>query len=423
MPSEIQFYKELVDLDKIVDTASHIEGVPSSYVPFYIKRAQLLRKLADQIKRSNFTEATLERKFISYLLADPAKGFNEDEWKKRGKMLRAFEAHHKAPLKFNKLALIDASPAYHFKVNQYLLSDFGVELGNTDLNRISTHKVAHVGSKKIIRGIGSVLESLHPRGTNEGYYIPPAAADVTPKEYAQFIFDKNQSMIETANKAATKSDGLINGIDRRIQEQLDVSNTGLQVGVSDPQDIYKAVNPKRRLILDRVETDFNLGHRQLRASIGLPSIADTIQAGKLLKENIKGAKFGAVGSVVADPEAIADALEGDYGGAASNVIGGVFGGAAIQNTLKAAPASISTAVQKGLPILTGAMLFAEGRENSATNRIVNKAAEFTPGLQPNVETDLAKKAHDFVLNGLSSLSQLFRRGADINNQINGLSTL
>ena len=50
MASEIQFYKELVDLDKIVDTASRIEGVPQSYIPFYIRRAQLLRKLADQIK-------------------------------------------------------------------------------------------------------------------------------------------------------------------------------------------------------------------------------------------------------------------------------------------------------------------------------------------------------------------------------------
>ena len=340
MASEIQFYKELVDLDKIVDTASHIEGVPQSYIPFYIRRAQLLRKLADQIKRSNFTEAALERKFISYLLADPTKGFNEDEWKKRGKMLRAFEAHHKVPLKFNKLALIDATPAYHFKVGQYLFSDFNTELGNTDLNRISTHKLGHIGSRQIESGIGSVLESLHPRGTNEGFYRLPAAADVTPKEYAQFIFDKNQEMINTANKAVNKPDGLIKGIERRIQEQLDASNTGFQVGVSDPQDIYQTVNSKRRLILDKVEIDFGLGHRQLRA--GLPDLPK--QVFNQIRKNPGGA-LGGFAAAGYTPE-ILDKLEaGDVTGAALDTTVSAAAGAVVENVVQQGLQRLPTAIQ------------------------------------------------------------------------------
>ena len=342
MASEIQFYKELVDLDKIVDTASRIEGVPQSYIPFYIRRAQLLRKLADQIKRSNFTEAALERKFISYLLADPTKGFNEDEWKKRSKMLRAFEAHHVVPLKFNKLALIDASPAYHFKVGQYLLSDFNTELGNTDFNRRSTHKLAHTGSRQIESGIGSVLESLHPRGTNEGFYRPPSAADVTPKEYAKFIFDQNQGMIETANEAVNKPDGLIKGIERRIQEQLDVSNTGLQVGVSDPQDIYKAVNTKRRLILDRVETDFGLGY-ELRA--GLPDLPQ--QLFNQIKKNPGGAFMGAATAI--EPEAVKAALQGDYIEAGKQTVVGAGLGALVEQGIKKAAPGVTQTASKVLP--------------------------------------------------------------------------
>ena len=346
MASEIQFYKELVDLDKIVDIASRIEGVPQSYIPFYIRRAQLLRKLADQIKRSNFTEAALERKFISYLLADPTKGFNEDEWKKRGKMLRAFEAHHKVPLKFNKLALIDASPAYHFKVSQYLFSDFNTELGNTDFNRISTHKWGHIGSKTIEQGIGSVLESLHPRGTNEGFYIPPSAADVTPKEYAQFIFDKNQGMIETANKAANKPDGLIKGIERRIQEQLDVSNTGLQVGVSDPQDIYKVVNTKRSLILNRVGTDFGLG---IGFRAGLPDLP------QYMFNQIKKNPGGALGGIAAagyTPETLDKLEAGDYTGAAIDTTVSAAVGAGVENLLQQGLQRLPAAIQAPL---TGAL--------------------------------------------------------------------
>jgi hypothetical protein len=132
------------------------------------------------------------------------------------------------------------------------------------------------------------------------------------------------------------------------------------------------------------------------------------EALKGINNNRKGAAIGGVSASLADPDAIADAMEGNYRGAAENVTAGVFGGAALQNILKVMPAGIQSLAGKVTPVLTGAQLFAEGRDGSATQRIVNKAADFTPGLKADPETDIGKRAGDFLVNQFNSFRNSIR---------------
>ena len=132
------------------------------------------------------------------------------------------------------------------------------------------------------------------------------------------------------------------------------------------------------------------------------------EAIKGVNNNRKGATIGGVSASLADPEAIADAVEGDYRGAASNLAAGTFTGAAIQNMLKVMPAGIQRLAGRVTPVLAGAQIFAEGRDGSATQRIVNKAADFTPGLRADPQTDIGKSTGEFLVNKFNDLRNLLR---------------
>ena len=130
------------------------------------------------------------------------------------------------------------------------------------------------------------------------------------------------------------------------------------------------------------------------------------EAIKGIKNNRVGAAVGGVSTSLADPEAIADALEGDFRGATENVVAGVTGGAALQNILGIMPPVVQSVAGKVLPVLAGGQLFSEGRDGSATQRIVNKAADFTPGLKADPQTDVGKRTGDFIANQFNNLRNL-----------------
>ena len=384
--------KDEIDIQAVINAAADgIENLPSGIRQAYWDRYRNLHKIGTKILNSSFINTDWERDFISLILADPTEGTSTKNWAAQGKLLRLFQSHHKVPLKFNKLVLPYAPPEFHYKTTGYLKTNHDLRMGNVPGNRISTHQVAHTGSSKILSGPGSVKESLHPRGTNEGFWLPPDYKDVTPKEYAEQIASYNEGMVQTAQRAYNNPDGLIQRLRNEVQKY-----TGLDINSARPSDIYREVNKSRRKILDRVELDMGLGHRTLKSIDPITAAAVTAVQG--VKNNPLGSSLGGAAGAIADPEAVADALEGDYKGAAGNVVGGAVMGAGVQTALKAAPAAAQGIAAKALPVVAGASIFAEGRNGSATNRIINKAAEFTPGLKANPDTDIGKRAGDAILN-------------------------
>ena len=144
--------------------------------------------------------------------------------------------------------------------------------------------------------------------------------------------------------------------------------------------------------------------------LGTLPIPDPLTTTRMAVQNKLGVGLGAVGSVIADPEAIADALEGDYKGAAKNIATGAVTGGIAQTALSMAPAAVQQTAGKVVPVLAGASLFAEGREGSATHRIVNKAAEFVPGLKADPETDIGKRTFDALRNEVSYIRNKLSQG-------------
>lgn len=331
-------FKEQVDIIRAIDAASHIENVPQAYRQFYILRAQNLRKIGNKILNSKVSNPNWERDFISLVLADPTQGTSTANWAKKGKILARFEAHHGAPLKFNKQVLAYAPPEYHFKTNGYLKSNHDIELGNTKGNRYSTHKVAHIGSKDIVSGPGSVAESLHPKGTNEGFWTPPSHKDVSPKEYSDLIAEKNGSMIQTAKTVYNNPDGLSQAIRNEAQKYTD-----LDLKTAEPVDVNRQINRYRRQILDRVELKF--GGITLKAADPLSIGLDT--AIKAVKQNPTGAAIGAASFI--EPEAVKSALQGDVTGAVKQTAMGATTGALVQQGIKQAAPVVTQAASRVLP--------------------------------------------------------------------------
>ena len=144
--------------------------------------------------------------------------------------------------------------------------------------------------------------------------------------------------------------------------------------------------------------------------LGTLPIPDPLTTTRMAVQNKLGVGLGAVGGVIADPEVIADALEGDYKGAAENIAAGAVTGGIAQTALSTAPAAVQQTAGKVVPVLAGASLFAEGREGSATHRIVNKAAEFVPGLKADSETDIGKRTFDALRNEVSYIRNKLSQG-------------
>ena len=144
--------------------------------------------------------------------------------------------------------------------------------------------------------------------------------------------------------------------------------------------------------------------------LGTLPIPDPLTTTRMAVQNKLGVGLGAVGGVIADPEAIADALEGDYKGAAKNIATGAVTGGTAQTALSMAPVAIQQTAGKVVPVIAGASLIAEGREGSATHRIVNKAAEFVPGLKADPETDIGKRTFDALRNEVSYIRNKLSQG-------------
>ena len=135
-------------------------------------------------------------------------------------------------------------------------------------------------------------------------------------------------------------------------------------------------------------------------------------AAKFLSDNWRGGVVGA-GASLLNPEVANRAREDDYIGATKEfgkdvAIGGLteaglkgLGGLGMKfapGFTQAAAPYVGTTLGVVGPGVVGAGIFSQGRDDSLTNVVVDKAAKYVPGLKADPDTDIGKRAGDFLAN-------------------------
>ena len=142
------------------------------------------------------------------------------------------------------------------------------------------------------------------------------------------------------------------------------------------------------------------------------SLDPVTMGGQVLKNNWRGGVVGA-GASLLNPEVANRAREDDYLGATKEfgkdvAIGGLteavlkgFGGLGMKfapGFTQAAAPYVGTTLGVVGPGIIGAGIFSQGRDDSLTNVVVDKAANYVPGLKADPDTDIGKRAGDFLTN-------------------------
>tara|TARA_B100001250_G_C19778264_1_gene780624 strand:- start:169 stop:1875 length:1707 start_codon:yes stop_codon:yes gene_type:complete len=158
----------------------------------------------------------------------------------------------------------------------------------------------------------------------------------------------------------------------------------------------------------------SLGLNQLRdfSDNSYFSLDPVTMGGQVLKNNWRGGVVGA-GASLLNPEVANRAKEDDYIGATKEfgkdvAIGGLteaslkgLGGLGMKfapGFTKAAAPYVGTTLGVVGPGVVGAGIFSQGRDDSLTNVVVDKAANYVPGLKADPDTDIGKRAGDFLAN-------------------------
>ena len=294
----------------------------------------------------------------------------------------------------------------------------GIDVGNVEANIAPlsrkqpkynktgiAHTFVHDAYNKIPEASDKFLRTLNEDQFTD-YLVEKARQR---KDYVvQAMEHKYNSLIEAHPELKSQSpENVRNWILNNKQEFGSLGDETLSVTRRNPAPVPNqprgrvAVNPT----VNKIFRDSTSGY------LGTLPIPDPLTTTRMAVQNKLGVGLGAVGGAVADPEAIADALEGDYKGAAENVVGGAIAGGATQAALSMAPAAAQQTIGKAIPVLAGASLFAEGREGSATSRIVNKASEFVPGLKADPETDIGKRTFDALRNEVNYIRNKLSQGS------------
>ena len=323
---------QAIDFERLLAVASEVDNLPKGSIGYYQNRLQKLERLIPRIQRdmakggSSSLQAK-ERELYNLLSGDPEFVKNQATWAKEGKLLRLFQAHHKAPLAANAHGFLYLPPVKHFKVTASI-AEQGIYLANHPLNRVSGHVVQHLGDSRVLCGkAGSVCFSWHPGGT-KGVKLDfnPAA---TVKSISDDIVSNNQKYLGDVAKTLDLGSGSIqaatyDAIDNKLRQLgLDLSARN-----SPATKIFKVANKYRREILDNA-ADIAGYTYELRSGIGTPQ--DVKLALKTLWDNKIGALAGAV-----NPEVVENIAAGKPVEATKAAVGGIAGGAIAQQVIRTA---------------------------------------------------------------------------------------
>ena len=142
------------------------------------------------------------------------------------------------------------------------------------------------------------------------------------------------------------------------------------------------------------------------------AVSPDMVAAKVLADNWRGGVVGA-GASLLNPEVANRVREDDYLGATHEFGKDVAIGAGTEVGLKglgglgmrfapgftkAVAPYVGGALNVVGPGVIGAGLFSQGRDDSLTNVVVDKSANYVPGLKADPDTDIGKRAGDFLAN-------------------------
>lgn len=209
---------------------------------------------------------------------------------------------------------------------------------------------------------------------------------------------------------------------RNLREGMRISTPGWERFTDSPAAITQGVNPideSGNLLASKLTdlSEFNPEKQYSSAGLmifgadpGTSAVGKAIQG---IKANPSGAAGGAALILLNDEVAKALAKD-DYKGAGVAAAKDVLGGAAIETGLKnvVAPVlqrtapnvaarvipAVTGAASVAIPAAVGAGLFAQGRTGSTLDTLTNKAATVVPGLKPQPQTDVGRRAGRAISN-------------------------
>ena len=204
-------------------------------------------------------------------------------------------------------------------------------------------------------------------------------------------------------------------------EVIEPLRGGLRLGNplegEDPEVLLKPgkfkVIDRKTLLRPNFESIEFLKYRQIH---GVDPTGAALGGGAdLLRRNARGAVTGAALSA-ANPEVAKQVERGQYGRAAETVGRDVVGGAVAEAALRRAAPAVARAapavariaapvlsaaapvLNAATPVVAGAALFNQGRTGSLTDVLARKVSRVIPGLKPDPETDLGRRAGNFLTN-------------------------
>ena len=321
---------QAIDFERLLAVASEIDNLPKGQIPYYQERLQKLERLIPRIQRDmarggSTSLQAKERELYNLLSGDPEYVKNQAKWAKEGKLLRLFQAHHKAPLAANAQGFLYLPPVKHSKITANIAQQ-GIYQANHPLNRVSGHVVQHLGDSRALVGkAGSVGFSWHPGGTKAiRLNFDPGA---TVKSIADEIVSFNEPFIADVERSLKLgANSIQNFTYEAMDKKLRALGSTLTARDSPAPELFRTLNKYRREILDDAANMAGYTS-ELRSGLGTPK--DFKLAFKTLWDNKVGALAGA-----ANPAVVENVVAGKPVEATKAAVGGIAGGAIAQQAAR-----------------------------------------------------------------------------------------
>lgn len=355
---------QAIDFERLLAVASEVDNVPEGARPYYQDRYKKLERIIARIQRNmeSGSKGTLdikERELYNILSGNPERVTTQARWAKEGKPLRQFQAHHKAPLRYNAKPFIYLSPSKHYEVTQRVNAR-GIFFGNDPSNRASGHVVQHLGDSRVKAGAGSVSESWHPGGTNPGKF--DVSPDATVRQIVDELTDANVDFVADVDKSFVRGSGSITDA---VYDAIDnkARSLGLDIDsrVLTGPEIFRQFNKYRREILDDAA---NIAQYSYELRSGFTN-KDLATAFKQIGQSKTGLALGAAGAL--HNQKFQEGIEeGDLAKAGTAALQEVVGGVVSEYAVKNGAIFLADKAPAVAKVLPGLATGAAALSNAAT---------------------------------------------------------
>jgi hypothetical protein len=264
-----------------------------------------------------------------------------------------------------------------------------------------------------------------PEFTAQNPYFSPLVESLRRSNYlSNMDFKDPLNIPEAARSSISRSllDKYVNPSLSNLREGMRISTPGWEKFTDSPLAVTQGVNPideSGNLLANKLTdlSEFNPNKQYSSAGLMIFGADPVSSAAYSALQNIQKNPYGTAGGAALTllNDEVAKALaKDDYKGAGIAAAKDVLGGAAVEAGLKnvatpalqrAAPGvaarvipAVTTAARYGIPAAVGAGLFSQGRTGSALDILANKASTVVPGLKPQPETDVGRRAGRTISN-------------------------